>query len=116
MALCPFALKRRVTRRRPRTRSLLQLQEQLETTTKGTYVLGRDLDTVIQLVARLSDGIKHENVMAKFCAERVDERFPVQEMVNELRRSCSSSRKLADELEEHACLATMAPSIGLESW
>ncbi|KAG8064463.1 hypothetical protein GUJ93_ZPchr0004g38464 [Zizania palustris] len=104
MALCPFALKRRVARRRSRTRSLLQLQEQLDTAAKGTYVLGRDLDTVNQLVARLSDGIERENAMAKCCAERVGGRFPVQEMVNELRRSCSSSRKLADELEEHACL------------
>ncbi|XP_040379126.1 putative UPF0496 protein 2 [Oryza brachyantha] len=116
-ALCPMALKRRVTSalagraaRRSRTGSLLRLQEQLDTAAKGTYVLGRDLDTVSHLVARLSDGIERENAMAWCCAERVAAdgggggRFPVQEMVNELRRSCSSSRKLAEELEEHVCL------------
>ncbi|XP_040379128.1 UPF0496 protein 3-like [Oryza brachyantha] len=86
--------------RRSRTGSLLRLQEQLDTAAKGTYVLGRDLDTVSHLVARLSDGIERENAMARCCAER----FPVQEMVNQLRRSCSSSRKLAEELEEHVCL------------
>ncbi|KAF0913888.1 hypothetical protein E2562_024963 [Oryza meyeriana var. granulata] len=118
MALCPMAVKRRVTaavvaRRRSRTRSLLRLQEQLDTAAKGTYVLGRDLDTVSHLVARLSDGIDRENAMARCCAERVVDvdggRFPVQEMVNELRRSCSRSRKLAEELEEHVglCLATI---------
>ncbi|KAL5215973.1 hypothetical protein ABZP36_007374 [Zizania latifolia] len=91
-------------RRQSRTRSLLQLQEQLDTAAKGTYVLGRDLDTVSHLVARLSDGIERENAMARCCAERVDGSFPVQEMVTELRRSCSSSRKLTEELEEHVCL------------
>uniref|UniRef100_A0A0E0DE78 Uncharacterized protein n=1 Tax=Oryza meridionalis TaxID=40149 RepID=A0A0E0DE78_9ORYZ len=134
MALCPMALKRKVTntnaavaaidarparRRRRRwstTGSLLRLQEQLDTAAKGTYVLGRDLDTVSHLVARLSDGIERENAMARRCAERVaaddvgaaaaaaGRFFPVQEMANELRRSCSSSRKLAEELEEHVCL------------
>ncbi|EAZ30748.1 hypothetical protein OsJ_14812 [Oryza sativa Japonica Group] len=91
-------------------------QEQLDTAAKGTYVLGRDLDTVSHLVARLSDGIERENAMARRCAERVaadnvgaaaaagGRFFPVQEMANELRRSCSSSRKLAEELEEHVCL------------
>uniref|UniRef100_A0A0E0KQK7 Uncharacterized protein n=1 Tax=Oryza punctata TaxID=4537 RepID=A0A0E0KQK7_ORYPU len=126
MALCPMALKRKVTAaaaaavdarpaRRSMTRSLLRLQEQLDTAAKGTYVLGRDLDTVSHLVARLSDGIERENAMARRCAERVADDvgggvvgggrfFPVQEMANELRRSCSSSRKLAEELEEHVCL------------
>uniref|UniRef100_A0A0D9ZKS4 Uncharacterized protein n=1 Tax=Oryza glumipatula TaxID=40148 RepID=A0A0D9ZKS4_9ORYZ len=127
MALCPMALKRKVTntnaaavarpaRRRSTTGSLLRLQEQLDTAAKGTYVLGRDLDTVSHLVARLSDGIERENAMARRCAERVaaddvgaaaaagGRFFPVQEMANELRRSCSSSRKLAEELEEHVCL------------
>ncbi|KAG8081984.1 hypothetical protein GUJ93_ZPchr0014g46614 [Zizania palustris] len=104
MALCPVALKRRVKRRQSRTRSLQQLQEQLDTAAKGTYVLGRDLDTVSHLVARLSDGIERENAMARCCVERVEGSFPVQEMVTELRRSCSCSRKLAEELEEHVCL------------
>ncbi|XP_040379127.1 UPF0496 protein 3-like [Oryza brachyantha] len=86
--------------RRSRTGSLLRLQEQLDTAAKGTYVLGRDLDTVSHLVARLSDGIERENAMARCCAER----FPVQEMVNQLSRSYSRWRKLAEELEEHVCL------------
>ncbi|CAD6263716.1 unnamed protein product [Miscanthus lutarioriparius] len=84
--------------------SLLQLQEQLDTAAKGTYVVGQDLDTVSNLVARLSDAIERENAMARWCAERADKRSSVLEMVNELWRSCSSSKRLTDELEEHVCL------------
>lgn len=110
MGLCPIALKRRVTRlKRSKTKSLQQLQEQLDTAAKGTYVLGMDFDTVSQLAVRLSDSIERENAMATYCMEMVDEKYPVQEMVMELRRSCSSSRRLAMELEEHVslCLATI---------
>lgn len=84
--------------------SLLQLQQQLDTAAKGTYVLGQDLDTVGNLVARLSDDIERENILATWCVERADERSLVLEMANELRRSCSSSRRLTDELEEHVCV------------
>ncbi|XP_066344170.1 putative UPF0496 protein 2, partial [Miscanthus floridulus] len=86
--------------------SLLQLQEQLDTAAKGTYVVGQDLDTVSNLVARLSDAIERENAMARWCAERSDERSSVLEMANELRRSCSSSKRLTNELEEHVRLCS----------
>ncbi|WVZ85632.1 hypothetical protein U9M48_032533 [Paspalum notatum var. saurae] len=78
----------------------------LDAAAKSTYVLGRYLDTVSHLVARLSDGIERENDMARRCVEI---RCPVQGVVSELRRSCSSSRRLAEELEEHVwlCLATI---------
>jgi hypothetical protein len=110
--LLPIALKRRIAGRASRKEkrssktcmSLLRLQEQLDTAAKGTYVLGQDLDTVSNLVARLSDGIDRENAMARCCEERSGERSSVLEMVNELRRSYSSSRTLTDELEEHVCL------------
>jgi hypothetical protein len=105
-----MALKRRITRlKRSKTKSLQRLQEQLDTAAKGTYVLGRDFDTVSHLAARLSDGIDRENSMAMYCKGMVDEKFQVHEMVMELRRSCCNSRRLADELEEHVglCLATI---------
>ncbi|KAK8448804.1 hypothetical protein SEVIR_7G104800v4 [Setaria viridis] len=109
--LLPIALKRRIAGKARKEKgssktcmSLLRLQEQLDTAAKGTYVLGQDLDTVSNLVVRLSDGIERENAMARCCEERSGERSSVLEMVNELRRSCSSSRRLTDELEEHVCL------------
>ncbi|CAL5067706.1 unnamed protein product [Urochloa decumbens] len=109
--LCTAALKRAARTARKRRRcgwttssELMGLREQLDTAAKGTYVLGRDLDTVSHLVARLSDGIERENAMARRCEERSGERSAVMEMVSELRSSCSSSRRLADELEEHVCL------------
>ncbi|CAL5017036.1 unnamed protein product [Urochloa decumbens] len=111
VGLCPAALKRAARTARKRRRcswttssELMRLQEQLDTAAKGTYVLGRDLDTVSHLVARLSDGIERENAMARRCEERSGERSSVMEIVSELRNSCSSSRRLADELEEHVCL------------
>uniref|UniRef100_K3YCA5 Uncharacterized protein n=1 Tax=Setaria italica TaxID=4555 RepID=K3YCA5_SETIT len=44
--------------------------------------------------------------MARWCTERASERCSVQEMVSELKRSCSTLRRLADELEEHVWLCT----------
>ncbi|CAN6241783.1 unnamed protein product [Urochloa humidicola] len=109
--LLPIALKKRITAKGKKEKrsgktmsSLLRLHEQLDTAAKGTYVLGQDLDTVSSLVARLSDGIERENAMARCCEERSGERSSVMEMVNELRKSCSSSRRIAEELEEHVCL------------
>nr|CAB3484966.1 unnamed protein product [Digitaria exilis] len=94
--ICPtMALKRRLTAARKKKRStswttsLLRLREQLDTVAKGTH-----------LVLRLSDGIERENAMAWRCVERAgDGRCLVEEMVSELRRSCSCSRRLANELE-----------------
>ncbi|XP_066344174.1 putative UPF0496 protein 2 [Miscanthus floridulus] len=110
--LYPMALRRRVAAARKRsssrTTSVLRLREQLDTAAKGTYVLGRGLDMVSHLMAWLSDDIKRENYMVWRCVERVGgELWPaaaVQEMVGELRRSCSASWRLAEELEEHVCM------------
>ncbi|CAL5067708.1 unnamed protein product [Urochloa decumbens] len=109
--LLPIAIKKRIAakakkekRSRKTMSSLLRLQGQLDAAAKGTYVLGQDLDTVSSLVARLSDGIDRENAMARCCEDRWGERSSVMEMVNELRKSCSSSRRIAEELEEHVCL------------
>ncbi|TVT99534.1 hypothetical protein EJB05_55094, partial [Eragrostis curvula] len=76
----------------------------LDTAAKGTYVLGNELDTVNQLVARLSDGIERENAMAQYCLGRENEGSSVPEMVRELKKSYSNSRRLALELEQHVCL------------
>ncbi|TVU14537.1 hypothetical protein EJB05_38012, partial [Eragrostis curvula] len=104
--LCPIALRKRMTKktRSSKTGSLLRLREQLDTAAKGAYVLGNDLDTVSQLVARLSDGIERENAMSQYCVEREREGSSVPEMVSELKKSYSNSRMLALELEEHVCL------------
>jgi hypothetical protein len=83
---------------------LIRLQDQLDAAAKGTYVLGMDLDTMSQLVARLSNGIERENDMTLCCVEREREGSSVLEMVSELTRSSSSSKRLAGELEEHVCL------------
>ncbi|GJN27646.1 hypothetical protein PR202_gb15687 [Eleusine coracana subsp. coracana] len=91
--------------RSSKTGSLLRLHDQLDAAARGTYVLGKDLDTVSQLVARLSDGMERENAMAMRCVEMTSMgNCSVMEMVSELKRSLLSSRSLAEELEEHVCL------------
>ncbi|GJN27645.1 hypothetical protein PR202_gb15686 [Eleusine coracana subsp. coracana] len=91
--------------RSSKTESLLRLQDQLDAAARGTYVLGKDLDTVSQLVARLSDGMERENAMAMRCVKMTNMgSCSVMEMVSELKRSHLSSRSLAKELEEHVCL------------
>ncbi|KAK3142629.1 hypothetical protein QOZ80_4BG0349190 [Eleusine coracana subsp. coracana] len=108
--LCPIALSKKMTMwtkktRSSKTESLLRLQDQLDAAARGTYVLGKDLDTVSQLVARLSDGMERENAMAMRCVKMTNMgSCSVMEMVSELKRSHLSSRSLAKELEEHVCL------------
>ncbi|KAK3144782.1 hypothetical protein QOZ80_4AG0317810 [Eleusine coracana subsp. coracana] len=90
--LCPIALSKKMTMRTKKTRSsktgsLLRLQDQLDAAARGTYVLGKDLDTVSQLVAHLSDGMERENAMAMCCMEMASVGCSVMEMVSELKRS-----------------------------
>ncbi|TVU14546.1 hypothetical protein EJB05_38021, partial [Eragrostis curvula] len=104
--LCPITHRKRIAKktRSSKTGCLLRLPEQLDTAAKGTYVLGNELDTVNQLVAPLSDGIERENAMAQYCLGRENEGSSVPEMVRELKKSYSNSRRLALELEQHVCL------------
>ncbi|KAF8411621.1 hypothetical protein HHK36_004178 [Tetracentron sinense] len=88
---------------------LRKIGEQLDVAAKGTYILNRDFDTMSLLVARLHDEIEHSKEMIQFCLERREDRFPLQEVVKELRRSDIGFKKQVEELEEHVylCLVTI---------
>ncbi|OVA00253.1 Protein of unknown function DUF677 [Macleaya cordata] len=88
---------------------LRKLGVQLDVAAKGAYILNRDFDTMSRLVARLHDEIEHSKDIVKFCLERKEDRFPLQEVVKELRKSDIGFRKQVEELEEHVylCLVTI---------
>ncbi|XP_077247560.1 UPF0496 protein At1g20180-like [Tasmannia lanceolata] len=88
---------------------LRKLVEQLDVAAKGTYILNRDFDTLSRLVVRLHDEIEHNKSIIRFCLERRGDRFPLEEVVKELRKSDLAFRKQVEELEEHVylCLVTI---------
>ncbi|MCL7035595.1 hypothetical protein MKW94_028026 [Papaver nudicaule] len=88
---------------------LKKLGMQLDVAAKGAYILNRDFDTMSRLVGRLHDEIEHSKAIVKFCLERKDNRFPLQEVVKELKKSNMGFKKQVEELEEHVylCLVTI---------
>ncbi|RZC64887.1 hypothetical protein C5167_008576 [Papaver somniferum] len=88
---------------------LRKLGTQLDVAAKGAYILNRDFDTMSRLVGRLHDEIEHSKAIVKFCLERKDNRFPLQEVVKELKKSNMGFKKQVEELEEHVylCLVTI---------
>lgn len=88
---------------------LRKVGQQLDVAAKGTYILNRDFDTMSRLVARLHDEVEHNKAMIQFCLERREDRFSLQEVVKELKKSDIGFRKQVEELEEHVylCLVTI---------
>ncbi|XP_020527388.1 UPF0496 protein At1g20180 [Amborella trichopoda] len=83
------------------------LSGQLDTATKGAYILNADFDTVERLVARLIDEIEHEKGLIAFCLDRREERWALIEVVKQLRKSEWGFRQQAEELMEHLCLCLL---------
>ncbi|CAL1404927.1 unnamed protein product [Linum trigynum] len=92
------------------TGKLDKVASQLDVAAKGTYILSRDLETISQLVARLSDELEHMHGTVEFWLERGGEtwvRAAKGEVWRELKKSeCGFSQQL-DELEEHLYLCFM---------
>lgn len=84
--------------------------EQLDVAAKGTYILNRDFDTISRLVTRVHDEIEHNKEMMKLCLDRREDRFSLQVLMKELKKSSDFGfRKRVEELEEHVylCLVTI---------
>ncbi|XP_042479762.1 UPF0496 protein At1g20180-like, partial [Macadamia integrifolia] len=92
-----------------RSRFLSKECEQLDVAAKGTYILNRDFDTMSRLVERLHDEIEHNKEMIQFCLDRREDRFPLQEVLQELRKSNIGFQKQVEELEQqlYLCLFTI---------
>ncbi|KAK9162634.1 hypothetical protein Syun_003536 [Stephania yunnanensis] len=88
---------------------LRKLGIQLDVAAKGVYILNRDFDTMSRLVARLHDEIEHSKGMIRFCLERREDKYPLQEVVKELKKSDIGFRRKVEELEDHVylCLVTI---------
>ncbi|XP_058091097.1 UPF0496 protein At1g20180-like [Magnolia sinica] len=105
----PHLKKKFLPFRSLRSRLLKKQKEQLDVAAKGTYILNRDFDTMSRLVTWVHDEIEHNKAMIEFCIERREDKYPVQEVIKELRKSDEGFRKQVNELEEHVylCLVTI---------
>ncbi|KAF6163683.1 hypothetical protein GIB67_036143 [Kingdonia uniflora] len=106
----PLTMKKKILNSRLwQTGFLKKLWVQLDVAAKGAYILNRDFDTMSRLVTRLHDEIEHSKAMIQFCLERREDRYPLQEVVKQLRKSGVGFKKQVEELEEHVylCLVTI---------
>ncbi|KAF9609136.1 hypothetical protein IFM89_013390 [Coptis chinensis] len=108
-AIVSLSMKQKLKFRFLRSGVLRKVGKQLDVAAKGAYILNRDFDTMGRLVARLYDDIEDSKAMIKFCLDRKDDRFPLQEVVKELRKSDTGFKKKLEDLEEHVylCLVTI---------
>ncbi|KAK9109655.1 hypothetical protein Sjap_017715 [Stephania japonica] len=94
----------------PRFRRALrrQLQHiaQLDAAAVGAYVVNIELDTINCLVEKLYDAVESDRFLVRFGAERGgrDNRYPIQEVVKQLRKNMASLKKQMEDLEVHVCI------------
>ena len=55
-------------------------------------------------MARLHDEVGHKKELIRFCLERREDKFPLEEVVKDLRRNGRGFKWQVEELEEHVCL------------
>ncbi|XWS50480.1 hypothetical protein CRYUN_Cryun12cG0091000 [Craigia yunnanensis] len=90
------------------TRRLARQSAQLDTATKGTYILNRDLDTISRLVARLNDELEDLSTMVKFWVERGEDGVQASgEVARQLKKNDANFTQQLDDLEEHLYLCLM---------
>lgn len=77
---------------------------QLDAAAKGAYVLNNDLDTIDRLVARLHAVVESDKVLVRIGLERGRDRYPIQEVVKQLRKNHPNFSNQLRDLEEHVCL------------
>ncbi|WCJ36688.1 hypothetical protein M5689_017872 [Euphorbia peplus] len=90
------------------SRKLGRVAAQLDMAAKGTYILCRDLETTIRLVARLSDEVEYMRTRVKFCVENGEVWLQSDgEVARQLKLNDCSLNEQLDELEEHLYLCFM---------
>ncbi|PIA44099.1 hypothetical protein AQUCO_01700012v1 [Aquilegia coerulea] len=77
---------------------------QLDAAAKGAYVLNNDLDTIDRLVARLHAVVESDKILVRIGLERGRDRYPIQEVVKQLRKNYPNFLNQLKDLEEHVCL------------
>ncbi|XP_042505913.1 UPF0496 protein At3g19330-like [Macadamia integrifolia] len=77
---------------------------QLEAAAKGTYVINNDLDTIDRLVARLHAAVESDKLLIRLGVVRGRDKYPIQEVVKQLRKNQPNLLHQLRDLEEHLCL------------
>ncbi|XP_043696547.1 UPF0496 protein At3g19330-like [Telopea speciosissima] len=86
------------------TKRELEHIAQLEAAAKGTYVINNDLDTVDRLVARMHAAVESDRLLIRLGIERGRDKYPIQEVVKQLRKNQPNLLHQLRDLEEHLCL------------
>ncbi|KAF8409830.1 hypothetical protein HHK36_002348 [Tetracentron sinense] len=86
------------------TKKELQHVAQLDAAAKGTFVLNNELKTIDRLVARLHGAIESDKLLIRLGLERGSDRYPIHEVLKQLRKNYHNIRHQLDDLEEHICL------------
>ncbi|KAL7096535.1 hypothetical protein ACP275_10G085500 [Erythranthe tilingii] len=81
---------------------------QLEAAAKGVYVIRNDVDTIDRLVARLHAGVENDRLLVRMGVERGVDRYPIEEILKQLRRNRAGFLKQLVDLEEHLFLCFAA--------
>ncbi|KAG8374064.1 hypothetical protein BUALT_Bualt11G0092000 [Buddleja alternifolia] len=81
---------------------------QLNAAAKGAYVLHNDLDTIDRLVAHLHSVVENDKLLIHLGLERGVDRYPIQEILKQLRRNRLSFEQRLVDLEEHLFLCFAA--------
>jgi len=89
-------------------RKLVAVTAQLNAAAKGSYIVNKDLETTVRLVARLNDELEYMRTTVRFWLERKEDKVEADGGVVRLlkKNHCSFSEQL-DELEEHLYLCFM---------
>lgn len=81
---------------------------QFDAAAKGIYVLRNDIDTIDRLVARLHATVENDRLLIQLGLERGIDRYPIQEILKQLRKNRPSFVKQVVDLEEHLFLCFAA--------
>ena len=81
---------------------------QLDAAAKSAYVLHNDLDTIDRLISRLHTEIEGDRLLIRLGLDRGRDKYPIYEVVKQLRKNRASFMDQLTDLEEHICLCVAA--------
>ncbi|KAL2927085.1 hypothetical protein RDABS01_011760 [Bienertia sinuspersici] len=81
---------------------------QLDAAAKSAYVLHNDLDTIDRLVSRLHTEIEGDRLLIRLGLDRGRDKYPIYEVVKQLKKNRVSFLDQLTDLEEHICLCFAA--------
>ncbi|XP_057534817.1 UPF0496 protein At3g19330-like [Amaranthus tricolor] len=101
-SFCPINMPSRITKKEVANMS------QLDAAAKSAYVLHNDLDTIDRLISRLHTEIEGDRLLIRLGLDRGRDKYPIYEVVKQLRKNRASFMDQLTDLEEHICLCVAA--------